>query len=57
MLTDKQKEYLADVIEDDIISYLDSGYKAEDEYVQILVSIMNTLGLKISDRLQRWLND
>lgn len=57
MLSDKQKKYLADVIEDEIISYLDSGYKASDDYVQMLMSIMNTLGLKISDRLQRWLND
>ena len=48
MLTKIEIEYLIEIIENEISSYIDSGYSKNDEYVLIL----NNLLLKLRNNLK-----
>ena len=46
MLEIKELECLQEIINEEILSYLDSGYNIKDEYVILCRSILKKLNLK-----------
>ena len=46
MLETKELECLQEIINEEILSYLDSGYSIKDEYVILCRSILKKLNLK-----------
>ena len=46
MLEIKELECLQEIINEEILSYLDSGYSIKDEYVILCRSILKKLNLK-----------
>ena len=46
MLNEDEYEILEELLNDEIINYLDSGYKLTDEYIIALQSIITKLGLR-----------
>lgn len=46
MLTKRDLDILEEIINEEILSYLDSGYSKETEYVKDLRNLLNKLNLK-----------
>lgn len=46
MLNVEELECLQEVINEEILSYLDSGYNIQDEYIILLRNILKKLNLK-----------
>lgn len=53
-LTDKEKIYLEEIINEELKSYLDSGYSIQDDYVVTLRGLLSRLNLKETYPYDKW---
>lgn len=52
MMTNKELDILEEILNEEIISYLDSGYEFTNEYIIILLNLLEKFGFKES--IKKW---
>lgn len=57
MFTQRELEYLEEILNETIKDYLNSGYPLTDEYVVTLRGMLDKLGLKEIYKFEKWRDD
>ena len=57
MFTQRELEYLEEILNEVIKDYLNSGYPLTDEYIVTLRGMLDKLGLKEIYKFEQWRDD